>query len=298
MSNEEWKNLVKTLDKKIKQKFGHGLSSNVIKVLSNNVRSDYLNIRNDLRKFQINSQDNPHLVSSINEQTMSAPHIHSLALKLMYDTLKPILISIGYNYNKLKFNVLDIGCGTGYVLACMIDLIKIERNNSSAVGIDIYKSLVELTKKNLRKKGLNPDDNQNLKVLCSDGWKGYVQKAPYNFIHVGAMANKIPIKLINQLAIGGSMLIPVNGQYLFITVLKSKNINSSQLLSDKPCKITDLNIPEENDIVCSIGNKIVKIRNIYSVRFVTLINTSEQQTKKKKFKDNTPFKCILDIKEN
>ena len=39
---------------------------------------------------------------------------------------------------------------------------------------------------------------ENLKVLCSDGWKGYAQKTPYHFIHVGAMADRIPIKLINQ----------------------------------------------------------------------------------------------------
>jgi len=61
-------------------------------------------------------------------------------------------------------------------------------------------------------------NNYNCNIIDADGWKGWPQFAPYTAIHVGAAAESVPHSLIEQLAIGGRMLIPVgpNGgdQYL------------------------------------------------------------------------------------
>lgn len=42
-----------------------------------------------------------------------------------------------------------------------------------------------------------------------DGWKGWPASAPYDAIHVGAAAARVPEPLIDQLAAGGRLVIPV-----------------------------------------------------------------------------------------
>lgn len=48
-----------------------------------------------------------------------------------------------------------------------------------------------------------------MKVLHVDGFDGYPDDGPYDAIHVGAAAARIPEKLVEQLADGGRMVIPV-----------------------------------------------------------------------------------------
>jgi protein-L-isoaspartate(D-aspartate) O-methyltransferase len=46
-------------------------------------------------------------------------------------------------------------------------------------------------------------------MVCGDGRLGYPQLAPYDAIHVGAAAEKIPDALLTQLAPGGKLVIPL-----------------------------------------------------------------------------------------
>ncbi|XP_018333969.1 protein-L-isoaspartate(D-aspartate) O-methyltransferase-like isoform X2 [Agrilus planipennis] len=78
-----------------------------------------------------------------------------------------------------------------------------------AVGIDHIAELVEMSKENM-KKG-NPDllESGRVKLMVGDGRKGVPEFAPYNAIHVGAAAPKVPEVLIDQLKVGGRLIIPV-----------------------------------------------------------------------------------------
>jgi protein-L-isoaspartate(D-aspartate) O-methyltransferase len=233
------------------------LSPNVEKVLRKNDRGNYCggNCRNDIY------DDSPYLLDRRIMQTMSAPHIHATAIEKMNIYLQSFLNKVDNNYSKLKFNVLDIGCGSGYVTACMADLIHIGQNDSKVVGIDIYSSLVKLTHKNLKKyprhsKQLN---RKNIIIKCQNGWNGFISEAPYHFIHVGAMADNIPKTLFNQLIIGGGMLIPINSKYCLIT---------------------------------KTGNKTMKIDHLYGVRFVEFIHQETIRNKKQSYPQSTD-KCII-----
>ena len=44
--------------------------------------------------------------------------------------------------------------------------------------------------------------------MCGDGREGYAAEAPYDIIHVGAGTKEIPPALIEQLKVGGKLIIP------------------------------------------------------------------------------------------
>ena len=200
---------MKSLVHKLKTKLK--LSDKIVKTL----------LKYDRQKFHphknVSSYYNRPKVIPGTQQTMSAPHIHAMALQAMEPFLNKDLLRVKGDYKKLKFNVLDVGCGTGYVTATMADMIRIKQNKSRVVAIDIYDDLVRLTENNLKNNGfMNEIKRGKIVVRNKDGWGGHSVYAPYMFIHVGAGADKLPRILYHQLAINGGMLIPINGEYMLI----------------------------------------------------------------------------------
>ncbi|KAH8268117.1 hypothetical protein KR026_000148 [Drosophila bipectinata] len=131
--------------------------------------------------------------------TISAPHMHAFALEYLRDHLKP------------GAHVLDVGSGSGYLTACFYRFIKAKGTNPDTriVGIEHQADLVKMSKANL-----NADDREilscgQLEIVQGDGRKGFPTSAPYNAIHVGAAAPDTPTELINQLANGGRLIVPV-----------------------------------------------------------------------------------------
>ena len=51
--------------------------------------------------------------------------------------------------------------------------------------------------------------SNQIKIICGDGRLGYAPEAPYDIIHVGAASEKIPSELINQLKVGGFLILPM-----------------------------------------------------------------------------------------
>jgi protein-L-isoaspartate(D-aspartate) O-methyltransferase len=98
--------------------------------------------------------------------------------------------------------VLEIGAGSGYQAAILSKLAK------KVITIERVKELAERTKKLLREKGY-----KNVTVVHGDGTKGYSQEAPYDAIIITAAAEKIPEKLIEQLADNGRLVAPVGPSY-------------------------------------------------------------------------------------
>lgn len=93
--------------------------------------------------------------------------------------------------------ILEIGTGSGYQ-ACVL----------CEMGADLYtieykEKLYDLAKAKLPTMGYNP------KFFCGDGSKGLPQYAPYDGIIVTAGAPTVPASLVEQLKIGGRLVIPV-----------------------------------------------------------------------------------------
>lgn len=163
-------------------------------------------------------------------QTISAPHIHGKALEYLIKNCVP------------GKRVLDVGCGSGYLTACFCELLQVHKYpKSRVVGIDIYSGLVDYSIKKMKdnyKKYLpkfygGTNVNNNVKIICANGWKGYddEDESKYDVIHVGASPDYVPEQLLEQLNNGGLMIIPVGNSYTLIKKNENGVISKESILN-------------------------------------------------------------------
>lgn len=113
---------------------------------------------------------------------------------------------------KAEDKVLEVGTGCGYQAAILGEIAK------AVYSVEIIRPLAKQAKKNLRSLGY-----RNVYVQVGDGYQGCPEQAPYNAIIVTAAPDHIPPALIEQLAIGGKMVIPVGKEYQDIIILTKKD---------------------------------------------------------------------------
>lgn len=94
--------------------------------------------------------------------------------------------------------VLEIGTGSGYQAAVLAELV------DSVYTIEIVEPLGEAAAKRLQALGY-----ENIQVRIGDGYHGWPRQAPFDAIIVTAGAEALPQPLVDQLAEGGRMVIPV-----------------------------------------------------------------------------------------
>lgn len=126
--------------------------------------------------------------------TISAPHMHAHALECLKNHL----------YKGAK--ALDVGSGSGYLTACMALMVG---ETGLAVGIDHIPELVNAATANIKKDQPGLLESGRIKMMVGDGRLGNPEDAPYDAIHVGAAAPELPQELVNQLKLGGRLIIPV-----------------------------------------------------------------------------------------
>jgi protein-L-isoaspartate(D-aspartate) O-methyltransferase len=122
-------------------------------------------------------------------QTISQPYI----VAVMTDLLKTTPSS----------RVLEIGTGSGYQAAILAEVVE------QVYTIEIIEPLGELARENLAKLGYT-----NIETRIGDGYYGWEEQAPFDAIVVTAAASHIPPPLIEQLAAGGRMIIPVGSRFM------------------------------------------------------------------------------------
>jgi protein-L-isoaspartate(D-aspartate) O-methyltransferase len=97
-----------------------------------------------------------------------------------------------------RSRVLEVGAGSGYqtaVLACLAGFV---------FAIERIPELVKSAQANIRQLGIN-----NVSIQCFDGTLGWSGQAPYDAIVVAAGGPEIPKPLLEQLKIGGRLVIPI-----------------------------------------------------------------------------------------
>ena len=98
----------------------------------------------------------------------------------------------------------------------MFDYIQVGETGH-AVGVEHVPQLVEMSLKNVRKSpelsalllpGSSTTGAPRLRLVQADGRRGYPEGGPYDAIHVGAAAKRIPEDLVAQLRPGGRLVLP------------------------------------------------------------------------------------------
>ncbi|HUP48590.1 MAG TPA: protein-L-isoaspartate(D-aspartate) O-methyltransferase [Thermoanaerobaculia bacterium] len=107
-----------------------------------------------------------------------------------------------------RSKVLEIGTGSGYQAAVLAELVE------EVYTIEIVPELAQRSKETLERLGY-----QNVHVRAGDGYRGWPEAAPFDRIIVTAAPNHIPQPLVDQLAVGGRMIIPVGEHYQRMTIL-------------------------------------------------------------------------------
>ena len=144
---------------------------------------------------------------------------------------QPYIVALMTDLLKLTGNerVLEIGTGSGYQAAILAEL------THYVYTIEILPVLAERAEELLKRLGY-----KNIVVKCGDGYLGWEEYAPFDAIIVTCAPEEIPQALVEQLADGGRMVIPVGSNYQELMLIEKKN------------------------------NQI-KIKNIIPVRFVPMI---------------------------
>lgn len=138
-----------------------------------------------------------------NGQTISQPSVHARYLELLQLTGKE--------------RVLEIGTGSGYQTALLSHLA------SQVFSVERIGALLESAREVLMLCGI-----RNVSFLHGDGTLGWRDYAPYDAIVVSAAAPEVPAPLVEQLAAGGKMLIPLGGrdvQTLNVVTRKGDNLD-------------------------------------------------------------------------
>ena len=119
-------------------------------------------------------------------QTISQPSIHAKYLELLHLTGKE--------------RVLEIGTGSGYQTVLLGHLV------AQVFSIERIALLLEQAQQNIQRAGV-----RNVSLLLGDGTVGWRAHAPYDAILVSAASPKVPQPLVEQLADGGKLVIPLGG---------------------------------------------------------------------------------------
>lgn len=145
-------------------------------------------------------------------QTISQPYIVAL-----------MIAAAGVGTND---RVLEVGAESGYAAAVLGQVAR------EVIAIERHGELARLAAERIARLGF-----RNVRIVEGDGTEGWPAGAPYDAILVSAGAGHVPPPLVDQLKIGGRMVIPLGGRWAGQTLLKLTTCDDGTVTRTPLCAV-------------------------------------------------------------
>jgi protein-L-isoaspartate(D-aspartate) O-methyltransferase len=124
--------------------------------------------------------------------------------------------------------VLEVGTGCGYQTAVLAELA------DTVYSIELIEPLAARARRTL-------DDLKytNVQIRAGDGYAGWPEEAPFDRVLAAAAPPEIPPALIDQLAVGGLLVIPIGVGHQELQLLQ-KHVDRIELLSTLPVRFVPM----------------------------------------------------------
>ena len=136
------------------------------------------------------------------EHAEAAYDDHPLPIEAGQTISQPYIVALMIEAAEVRpgDKVLEVGAGSGYAAAVM------SRIADEVVAIERQHDLVAVSRDRLRRLGYT-----NVRILEGDGTRGCPEEAPFDAILAAASGSHVPQSLLDQLASGGRLIMPVGG---------------------------------------------------------------------------------------
>ena len=138
---------------------------------------------------------------------------HPLPIDQGQTISQPYIVALMTQLAKVRRDsrVLDVGTGSGYQAAVLSHLAR------QVHSIEIVPELAQQAGRRLRRLEIT-----NVQVRTGDGYQGWPDKAPFDVIIVAAAPDHVPDPLVQQLAVGGRLVIPVGSTHQKLMVVRKR----------------------------------------------------------------------------
>ena len=150
---------------------------------------------------------------------------HPLPIEAGQTISQPYIVALMIEAAEIKHGdkVLEVGSGSGYAAAV------ISRIASKVIGIERQHDLVEVSRRRVAQLGYD-----NVEIVEGDGTKGAPDEAPFEAILAAASGSHVPKALLDQLAPGGRLVMPVGSpgwvqKLVKVTKLEDGSLQQSDL---------------------------------------------------------------------
>jgi len=123
-------------------------------------------------------------------QTISQPFVVALMTQTLLDRPRP--------------RVLEVGTGSGYQTAVLATMARLDARLDRLFTIERLQGLVDRARERLTAMG-----ERSIRYRHGDGYQGWPEEGPFDAILVTAAPPTVPDALLDQLAPGGRLLVPV-----------------------------------------------------------------------------------------
>ncbi|HKD79871.1 MAG TPA: protein-L-isoaspartate(D-aspartate) O-methyltransferase [Candidatus Angelobacter sp.] len=157
---------------------------------------------------------------------------HPVGIGEQQTTSQPYMIAAMIQAAQIKpeDRVLEIGAGSGYQTAVLSELA------SQIFAVERYASLADAAAQTLDRLGY-----RNAKVVSGDGSLGLPEAAPFDAIIVSAAAPRVPPALVEQLARGGRLVLPVgNSQEQVVQLVQRDHEGNVSVHTLEGCRFVPL----------------------------------------------------------